>query len=309
METVLKRELNTSTLRPSGHSGGGCISQGQSYDTDQGRLFVKINHKQESRQMFEGEMASLEAILRTNMVKVPKPVKVFDLPGGGSALAMEHLDMRSLNRHSAELGKQMAELHLYNQKLREKLKKEQQIVGKGPGQSELQYVDKFGFHTVTCCGLLPQVNDWQSDWASFYAQNRLQAQLDMIERDYGDREARTLWSQLQLKIPDMFQDMEIIPALLHGDLWGGNAAEIESGPVIFDPASFYGHSEFELSIAKMFGGFGGGFFSAYHSKIPKIPGFEKRLELYQLFHYINHWNHFGTSYRGSSIKIMRNLAK
>lgn len=103
--------------------------------------------------------------------------------------------------------------------------------------------------------------------------------------------------------------MEIIPALLHGDLWGGNVAEDDSGPVIFDPASFYGHSEYELAIAGMFGGFSGSFYSAYHSKIPKAPGFEKRLKLYQLFHYMNHWNHFGGGYRGSSINIMRNLVK
>lgn len=53
----------------------------------------------------------------------------------------------------------------------------------------------------------------------------------------------------QLKIPDLFHDLDIIPALLHGDLWGGNVAEDSSGPIIFDPASFYGHSEYELAIA------------------------------------------------------------
>ena len=45
MEALLKRELGTSTLKVSGHSGGGCISDGLSYDTDSGRVFVKINHK------------------------------------------------------------------------------------------------------------------------------------------------------------------------------------------------------------------------------------------------------------------------
>lgn len=45
MEAKLKRELGTDMLKPTGHSGGGCISEGQSYDTDAGRVFVKINHK------------------------------------------------------------------------------------------------------------------------------------------------------------------------------------------------------------------------------------------------------------------------
>ena len=114
---------------------------------------------------------------------------------------------------------------------------------------------------------------------------------------------------LQLKIPQFFTDVEVVPALLHGDLWGGNVAECAEGPVIFDPASFYGHSEFELGIAGMFGGFSSSFYSAYHEKIPKVPGFAKRNQLYQLFHYLNHWNHFGGGYRGSSIRIMKDLLK
>lgn len=103
--------------------------------------------------------------------------------------------------------------------------------------------------------------------------------------------------------------MEVFPALLHGDLWGGNVAECPDGPVIFDPASFYGHAEYELGIAGMFGGFSDSFYSGYHNKIPKAPGFETRNQLYQLFHYLNHWNHFGGGYRGSSLRIMKDLVK
>ena len=47
MEAQLKRELGTGMLKPAGRSAGGCISEGQSYDTDTGRVFVKINHKSE----------------------------------------------------------------------------------------------------------------------------------------------------------------------------------------------------------------------------------------------------------------------
>ncbi|XP_066530873.1 ketosamine-3-kinase isoform X2 [Hoplias malabaricus] len=257
--------------------------------------------------MFEGEKASLEAILSTNTIKVPKPVKVIDLEGGGAVFVLEHVDMRSLSRYSARLGEQLADLHLHNKRQKEKQIKAEQTVGKG--QSDVQVVDKFGFHISTCCGYLPQLNDWQADWVPFYAQQRLQHQLRLVEQSYGDREARELWAQLQLKIPQLFAGTEVEPALLHGDLWGGNVAEYSDGPIIFDPASFYGHSEFELGIAGMFGGFGKQFYNAYYDKIPKAPGFEKRHQLYQLFHYLNHWNHFGSSYRGSSLRIMKDLSK
>ncbi|XP_064170455.1 ketosamine-3-kinase-like isoform X2 [Anguilla rostrata] len=309
MEALLKKELGTSMLKASGHSGGGCISEGQSYDTDSGRVFVKINHKSQARLMFDGEAASLDAIFKTETVKVPKPMKVIDLKTGGAVFVMEHVDMRSLHKYSALLGDQLADLHLHNQRQRERRDKEEQTVGKGSGQSDVPVIEKYGFHTTTCCGYLPQVNDWQSDWVAFFTQQRLQHQLGLLEQSCGDREAQELWSQLQLKIPKMFEGAQVHPALLHGDLWSGNVAESSDGPVIFDPASFYGHGEYELGIAGMFGGFGSAFYSAYHKKLPKAPGFETRKQLYQLFHYLNHWNHFGSSYRGSSLRIMRDLLK
>ncbi|KAM6956901.1 ketosamine-3-kinase [Aplochiton taeniatus] len=309
MEAKLKKELETSMLKLTGHSGGGCISEGQSYDTDNGRIFVKINHKSQAKLMFDGEMASLDAILRTDTVKVPKPVKVIELDTGGSVLVMEHVDMRSLNKFSEQLGESLADMHLYNQRQRDKQNKEQQTIGKGADQSEVCIIEKFGFRVPTCCGYLPQENEWQNDWVAFYSQQRLQHQLNMVEESYGDTEARELWTQLQLKIPRLFADVEVYPALLHGDLWGGNVAECSDGPIIFDPASFYGHAEYELGISGMFGGFSSTFYSAYHKKIPKSPGFAKRNQLYQLFHYLNHWNHFGGGYRGSSLKIMKDLIK
>ncbi|TTQ55691.1 Ketosamine-3-kinase [Bagarius yarrelli] len=218
--------------------------------------------------MFEGEKASLEAILSTDTIRVPKPVKVVDLETGGAALIMEHIDMKSLNRFTAQLAQQLADFHLHNKRQKEKQKKEEQTVGKGSSQAEVPVIHQFGFHVQTCCGFIPQ-----------------------------------------LKIPAMFADVEVEPALLHGDLWSGNIAECTEGPLIFDPASFYGHAEFELGIAGMFGGFGKNFYRAYHEKIPKEPGFDRRHQLYQLFHYLNHWNHFGTGYRGSALRIMKELSK
>ncbi|XP_072771906.1 ketosamine-3-kinase-like isoform X1 [Nerophis lumbriciformis] len=307
MEAALKKELGTSMLKCAGQAAGGCISQGQSYDTDTGRVFVKMNHKSQAKVMFDGEMASLEAILKTESVKVPRPVKVLQLETGGCAFVMEHLDMHGLNKYSKQLGDQLAELHLHNKRQLEKVSKEQQTVGKGAGQSE--YVDKFGFSTTTCCGYIAQENDWQDDWVTFFTRHRLQFQFNLLEESEGDREARELWAELQLKTPPFFKEMEIVPALLHGDLWGGNVAESGDGPVIFDPASFYGHSEYELGISRMFGGFNDSFYSAYHHKLPKTPGFARRNQLYQLYHYLNHWNHFGGGYRGSSISVMKDLLK
>ena len=53
--------------------------------------------------------------------------------------------------------------------------------------------------------------------------------------------------------------------------------------VIYDPGSFYGHHEYDLGIAGMFG-FSSDFLAAYHELIPKAgePGFENRDQLYKI---------------------------
>lgn len=79
------------------------------------------------------------------------------------------------------------------------------------------------------------------------------------------------------------------PTFLTIDLTEPNKKNFLSFSVIFDPASFYGHHEFDLAIAGMFGGFTSKFYDAYHHLIPKAPGFPTRHKLYVLFHYINHW--------------------
>lgn len=48
--------------------------------------------------MFDGEMASLEAIVKTKTVKAPNPIKVIELDSGGSAFVMEHVDMKGLSK-------------------------------------------------------------------------------------------------------------------------------------------------------------------------------------------------------------------
>lgn len=47
--------------------------------------------------------------------------------------------------------------------------------------------------------LSTQVNVWQEDWVTFYARQRIQPQMDMVEKGSGDREALELWSALQVR--------------------------------------------------------------------------------------------------------------
>lgn len=206
---------------------------------------------------------------------------------------------------AGKLGNQLADLHVHNELMKMKVQKNIGTIGKCP--ANLRPVEKFGFPTITCCGYIPQENEWQEDWVTFFASQRLHPQIRLIERDYGDRTLLELWSELQMKVQNAFRDTVIVPSLLHGDLWEANVAEDDHGPVLFDPASFYGHSEYDLSIGDMFGDHCADFYEAYHRKIPKSPGFELRHPLYKLFHSLNNWNHFGSVFRKSTLDLMTYL--
>lgn len=61
-------------------------------------LLIKICVYIQAKLMFDGEMASLDAILKTETIRVPKPVKVIGLDTGGCVFVMEHLDMKGLSK-------------------------------------------------------------------------------------------------------------------------------------------------------------------------------------------------------------------
>ncbi|XP_056409184.1 fructosamine-3-kinase-like isoform X1 [Hyla sarda] len=303
MEAQLKNVLQTSVLTPCGHIQGGCISEAWKYETDRGRVFVKWNQRDQAMTMFRGEIASLAAIRRTCTVRVPTPITLAELPAGGALLIMKCLELRPICRFAGKLGEQLADLHVHN--MRMKMQQNCGTIGQCP--DGLRPVDKFGFHTTTCCGYIPQENEWQEDWATFFVSQRLQPQVQLIEKDYGDRTLLGLWSELQMKAHKAFRDTVLVPSLLHGDLWEANVAEDDQGPVLFDPASFYGHSEFDLSVGEMFGEHCEDFYQAYHRRIPRSPGFALRRLLYQLFHSLNNWNHFGAVFRRRTLDLARTL--
>jgi len=96
------------------------------------------------------------------------------------------------------------------------------------------------------------------------------------------------------------------PALLHGDLWSGNFMVGNEGePVLIDPAVYYGHREIEMSFTKMFGGFDKEFYEVYDQTYPLEPGFESRVDIYNLYPYLVHINLFGTSYLGGVDRVVR----
>lgn len=83
----------------------------------------------------------------------------------------------------------------------------------------------------------------------------------------------------------------IVPVLVHGDLWSGNHSQGQIGgqggveEVVFDPSAVYGHSEYELGIMNMFGGFSSSARKEYEKLVPKAEPkeeYDDRVKLYEL---------------------------
>ncbi|XP_062156590.1 protein-ribulosamine 3-kinase, chloroplastic isoform X2 [Alnus glutinosa] len=260
--------------------GGGCINLANRYDTDAGSFFVKTN-RSIGPSMFEAEALGLGAMYETRTIRVPKPFKVGPLPRGGSYIIMEFIEFGYSRGNQSVLGRKLAEMHK-------------------AGKSE----KGFGFNVNNTIGSTPQINSWSLDWIQFYGEHRLGYQLKLALDQYGDRTIYEKGQRLVKSMGPLFENVEIEPCLLHGDLWSGNISSDNNGePVILDPACYYGHNEAEFGMSWC-AGFGGSFYNAYFEVIPKQPGFEKRRDLYMLYHYLNHYNLFGSGYRSSAMSII-----
>lgn len=184
--------------------------------------------------------------------------------------------------------------------------------GRQFAQMHKQTSVSFGFYEDNYIGSTPQKNLPQSaSWREFYWTNRLLFQYRLAEKNrYADSSLRKLFSDLEKNIFSIIPDDGEPPALLHGDLWGGNylCAEDDT-PVIIDPAVYYGHREADLGMTMLFGGFGDSFYSSYNEAYPLLPGWEHRMEVYKLYHLFNHLNLFGEGYYGQVAETMRRLTQ
>jgi fructosamine-3-kinase len=59
---------------------------------------------------------------------------------------------------------------------------------------------------------------------------------------------------------------------------------------------YYGDREADLAMTRLFGGFPPGFYRAYEAAWPLPAGWRERIDLYNLYHLLNHLNLFGESY-------------
>lgn len=158
-------------------------------------------------------------------------------------------------------------------------------------------------------GRTPQLNNWLSDWHEFFATNRLGFQIKLaLDQGYLDHTTLRQLEKVQQRLGDYLPNYDR-PSLLHGDLWSGNALiDAQGRGYLIDPAVYVGHPETDIAMSKMFGGFDSTFYDAYADHIPLLPDFAERIDLYNLYHYLNHLNLFGSSYLAAVKRIAKRFA-
>jgi len=246
-----------------------------------GDVFLKTGPVS-SYDMFSAEAEGLAELAAPRTVRVPQVVAC-STHGDTAYLATEWLALDRPTRDTeVRLGEQLAALHEVTR-------------------------DRFGWHRDNTIGLTPQHNNWSDSWVDFFREHRLGFQLQLAAESGFSGSLQTQGARLLKRLPVFFEDYEPRPALLHGDLWGGNWASCEDAPVVFDPAVYYGDPESDLAMTRLFGGFGPAFYEAYATHTPPAAGSHDRSDLYQLYHVLNHLNLFGSAYLGRAQELVNNL--
>lgn len=250
---------------------GGSVNAAYKITRGSDTFFVKVNNAAHHPLMFELEAKGLLALQQTNTFRIPH-VLANGYADDDAFLVLEWIETGRQNTVSAEnFGQKLAALHRNTHRL-------------------------FGLADDNYIGSLFQSNGQMRHWAEFYMINRLDHQLELaFNAGLLGAVHIALFSKLYPKLESLIPHE--VPALIHGDLWYGNALTDTLGnPVLIDPAVYYGHREMDLAMMKLFGGFDDAVFRAYHQSFPLERGWEQRIPLHQLYPLLVHINLFGSGY-------------
>ncbi|MEM8873605.1 MAG: fructosamine kinase family protein [Planctomycetota bacterium] len=255
--------------------GGGCIAEASRVELADGRtVFAKGGAGAGG---FAAEAAGLRALAQFAGPRVPAVLHVDEC-----VLVLEWLDLEPVH-DAAAWGTALAGLH----------------------RNSAGAVDRFGFDVDGALGSTPQSHSWCEDWVTFWRERRLRPMLELIH----DAEVRRLGDQLDAKLDQLLAGGDHTPCLIHGDLWSGNLAESHGRPTTFDPAACYAGREADLGMLRWMGNLGPNFESAYADAFPLPPGSNRRVQVYELHHHLNHLHLFGSGYRGGCLRLMSDILR
>ena len=262
--------------------GGGDINEVYLVKTPVEDYVLKVNYKDRFPDMFTKEAQGLQAMSSTG-VMAPEVKACFE-SDKWQLLLLEYVEQENPGEgYWKNFGIELATLHR-------------------------KTATHFGLEHDNYIGSLPQINKPKQKWHVFFAENRI---LPLVKnaRDLGrlgDREVSQFESFIK-HLSELLPEEE--PSLLHGDLWSGNLlCGLGQRPVFIDPAVYFGHREVDLAMTKMFGGFDYGYIDIYQEIFPLEPGWQKRMEIYNIYPNLVHLVLFGRSYLFGIQSVLRHYS-
>ena len=171
---------------------GGDINAAYQIKADQRTYFLKVQPHHPAS-YFNHEKRGLEVI--GALVKTPAPLAQGQIQGD-AYLVLEWLESGSGSQ--ADLGRAVARMHA-------------------------QHAKQFGFYENHTTRALVKNNAWNDSWRDFYLKQRLDPEIAVAKKNGRWNDWReTHYQRMRQAFSDYYDQHQVIPSLLHGDLWAGN---------------------------------------------------------------------------------------
>ncbi|KAJ4386034.1 hypothetical protein N0V93_008926 [Gnomoniopsis smithogilvyi] len=247
VEAIQIVDSNVIQKLPPGTEVTGITSHGASFWTRTARLdavtegskcqyFLKTSHGERGRSMMSGEFKSMTTIHDVAPTLVPLPI------AWGSYDSMQ--DVHFFLCEFRNMTDELPDMETFPAKIAELHRN-----GTSPD-------GRFGFYVTSYHGQTPIEHGWSDTWEEYFTRTtRALLSLEQEAQGHNEQILKLSDAFLNKVIPRLLRPLQtggrnIKPALIHGDLWHGNASmdADTNEPVIFDAACFYAHNEYELGV-------------------------------------------------------------
>jgi protein-ribulosamine 3-kinase len=194
-------------------------------------FFIKVVSKEVGKNMVHGEFESMKAIYTLLPDFAPRPIAW----GAYETILDTHFFLCEYR----EMIDEMPDPHKFTARLA------------ALHQNSKSPNGKFGFHETTYSGNLPQMNEWEESWETYFTKSMRWALKLELEAKGPSPEFDVLVPAVFDKvIPRLLRPLEsegrsVKPSLVHGDLWYANSGiDMDTDEsLIFDACCFYAHNE------------------------------------------------------------------
>jgi protein-ribulosamine 3-kinase len=224
-------------------------------------VFVKLSTAANGLEQFETELAGLRLLSELAGILIPTPIANLPVEGGTVMVLEAVRAVERTPKQWRQIGQTLAQIHH----------------SKG---------SQLGLETHNYFGPLYQDNRPLADWPTFYAERRLWPRfMGAINSGHMPTEVIPMIEKLISRLPALCGP-GITPTLLHGDAQQNNFISTAAGPVVIDPAVYYGHPEMDLAYIDYFRPVPADVLNAYRDVLPIDPGFPERRELWRVYGYL-----------------------